>query len=440
QWRRGMRLTDLISSSRELEPGADSNYILIRRENPVNRSISVVSANLQMALDSSSSAENVLLQERDQIHVFSLAHGRQRVIEPIMEVLRLQARHGLPNSEVRIDGHVRSAGRYPLEPNMRISDLIRAGGNLKEGAYTLDAELTRFEIVNNEYRAKEIIDVDLVGVLNGDTSADLVLSAHDHLTLSWLPDWASDWSVTLEGEVKFPGVYQVRRGEKLGDVIDRAGGLTDHAFPEGAIFLRESLKEREREQIEVLIKRMETDLAALSLETLDTTGVEALSTGQALLDQLRETEPVGRLVIDVSIRGRGKSRTDLVSDLELKDGDRLLLPTKSQEVTVLGEAQYTTSHLFRPGLSRDDYIALSGGLTRKADKKQIYIVRASGAVIAENKSKWFGRRGDVEIRPGDTIVIPLDTDRIRPLTFWTGVTQILYQGAIAVAAVQTFGN
>jgi len=105
---------------------------------------------------------------------------------------------------------------------------------------------------------------------------------------------------------------------------------------------------------------------------------------------------------------------------------------------VIGETQQPTSHLYQPGLSRDDYIDLSGGLTRRADKKLIYVVRASGAVIASNRSKWLGRSGSVEIQPGDTVVVPLETDKIKPLTFWGSVTQILYQGAIAVAAIKTF--
>ncbi len=81
---------------------------------------------------------------------------------------------------------------------------------------------------------------------------------------------------------------------------------------------------------------------------------------------------------------------------------------------------------------------MSGGITRRADKKLIYVVRASGAVVTGKRSKWFGRRGNTEIRPGDTIVAPMDTDRVRPLTLWTSVTQILYQAAIAVAAVNSF--
>jgi len=284
------------------------------------------------------------------------------------------------------------------------------------------------------------LDVDLDAVLAGDMSADIVLNAHDHLSISQVPDWESDWSVSIEGEVVFPGQYQIRRGDTLTEVLSRAGGLTAHAFPEGAIFLREALKEREQEQIEVLARRMETDLATLSLETLETTGSEAMSTGQALLDQLRNIEPVGRLVIDIEQIMSRVDSAGALRDLELKSGDRLLIPTRSQEITVLGEVQYGTSHLYHPGLARSDYISLSGGMTRKADEKLIYVVRASGAVISSTRSRWFRRGQNTEMRPGDTIVVPLETDRMRPLTFWGNVTQILYQGAIAVAAVTTFSN
>ena len=180
----------------------------------------------------------------------------------------------------------------------------------------------------------------------------------------------------------------------------------------------------------MLARRMEADLAALSLQTADSTGANTMATGRVLLDQLRSAEPVGRLVIDLRQN----------ADVEMRDGDRLLVPTRPQVVTVMGEIQRNTSHLYQENISRDDYINLSGGLTRRADKKFIYVVRANGAVIAGKGSKWIGRGGKTEIRPGDTIVVPLDTDRMRPLTFWTSVTQILYQAAIAVAAVDSFGD
>lgn len=436
-WRPGMRLVDLIRTSDELKPGVDTGYVLIRREAARGRPIEVLSANLGAALRTPSGAENIGLESSDTVHVFSLALGRQRVVEPLLEELRLQSTIDAPVGKVQVSGNVRVPGEYPLEANMRVSDLIRAGGNLTETAYALEAELTRYS-AGGAGREIEIVSVDLDAIRRGIDSADLVLREHDYLIIKQMPDWDSTWTVTLEGEVRFPGAYRVRRGETLASVIERAGGFTDAAFVEGAVFLREALKALEQEQIEKLAGRLEADLANLSLQAAAAGGSETLSTGRVLLDQLRETEATGRLVID--LRRDGDSAAGSADAVEMRDGDKLLVPKQPQVVSVLGETQQNTSHLFRENLSRDAYIDLSGGLTRRADRKLIYVVRANGAVVAGNRSKWFGRRGNVQIRPGDTIVVPLDTDRMRPLTFWGNVTQILYQGAIAVAAVKTFDN
>lgn len=437
--RPGMRLTDLLPSAEYLLPGADTGYVLIRREDEQKR-VDVVSANLQDAWANPGSEENLYLQSRDSVHVFSLAFSRQRVIQPLLEELKLQSRVDEPYREVSVSGSVKAPGVYPMEPDMRVSDLIRAGGQLAEQAYTLRAELARYRVIDSEYRTAEVIDIDLDAVARGDRMADLLLKEHDNLRISAIPQWDALWSVSLDGEVRFPGEYRIRQGETLRQVLQRAGGLTDAAFPEGAIFLRESLREREQEQIDALARRIEADLTQLSLETLETTGAQALETGQSLLQQLQEIEAVGRLVIDLEQLAARASGADLVNDVELRDGDRLLVPKQAQEITVIGETQQNTSHLYQPGLTRDDYIDMSGGLTRRADKKLIYVVRASGAVVTGNRSRWFGRGGATEMRPGDTIVVPLETDRIRPLPFWTQVTQIIYQGAIAVAAIQSFSN
>jgi protein involved in polysaccharide export with SLBB domain len=438
EWRSGMRLTDLIGSTDELKPGVDTEYVLIRREPERGQPIKVLSANLRAALRTPSGAENIRLEASDAVYVFSLALGRQRIVDPLLEELRLQSTIDAPALEVQISGNVRAPGVYPLESQMRVSDLIRAGGNLSEKAYALEAELTRYSSTGGSSRDIEVVQVDLDGIRRGDDSADLALREHDYLIIKRIPDWDKEWTVTLDGEVQFPGEYRVRRGETLGDVLQRAGGLTGEAFPEGAVFLRETLKEQEQEQIEKLARRLEADIANLSLQASAAGESETLTTGRVLLDQLRSTEAVGRLVLDMTQDGSG--RYSAAANVELRDGDQLLVPTQPQVVTVLGETQQNTSHLYRGNLTRDEYIDLSGGLTRRADKKLIYVVRANGAVVAGNRSRWLGRGSKVDIRPGDTIVVPLDTDRMRPLTFWGNVTQILYQAAIAVAAVQTFDN
>jgi polysaccharide export outer membrane protein len=124
------------------------------------------------------------------------------------------------------------------------------------------------------------------------------------------------------------------------------------------------------------------------------------------------------------------------NDLMLRNGDQLRVQRMPQEVTVIGEVQNSTSHVYDPSLTRDDYLRMSGGTTKKAGDKQIYTVRANGSVDTAGGSQWFKSSGDV--RPGDTIVVPLDAERMRPLPLWTAVTTILFNVAVAVAAVNSF--
>jgi hypothetical protein len=120
----------------------------------------------------------------------------------------------------------------------------------------------------------------------------------------------------------------------------------------------------------------------------------------------------------------------------MQDGDQLMIPQVTQEVTVLGEVQYATSHLHSPKLTRTDYVERSGGLTANADEDRIYVVRASGEVVtSKGSSRWFRADTGQEVRPGDTIVVPMDIDRVPSLALWQSSTSILYNLAIAVAAV-----
>ena len=437
-WRQGLRLSDVVHSIDDLRPGADIHYLLIRREDPANRQVSVLSADLAAALSLPGSAADVSLMPRDRITVFDLASGRDRVIQPVLDELQLQGTSGRPSAVVHVDGRVRVPGQYPLEAGMKVSDLIRAGGGTVDSAYGRAAELTRYSVVNGESRQTELIRVDLSAAMAGDASGDLALEPFDTLSVREVPMWDELESVTLRGEVRFPGGYSIRRGETLKSVIARAGGLTKFAFPEGSVFTRESLRKREQEQVDMLADRMQRDLTILALQYSAASqgggGVGALSVGQALLGQLRTTKAVGRLVIDLPLLMRSSPNSS--ADVILRDGDQLIVPRFQQQVTVIGEVQNATSHLYDPHLSRDDYISMSGGMTRRADGGRIYVVRANGSVFAQEGSRWFQSRS-VAIKPGDTIVVPLNAEKMPPLPFWQAVTQILYNVAIAVAAVHS---
>jgi protein involved in polysaccharide export with SLBB domain len=403
--------------------------VLIRRENRPNVDVDALSADLEAIWQRQPGANNIALQARDRIYVFNLDVGRQHIVQPMLSELRSQAVTSAPMPIVSIGGQVRASGEYPLEPGMRVADLLRAGGGLTSSAYGIDAELTRYEVVNGSNRETALIEIDLAALLAGDSAANLVLAPYDFLNIKEIPSWRDQQSIEIRGEVQFPGVFPIRQGESLRSVLERAGGLTEHAFPQGSVFTREELRERQAEQLEVLAQRVETDLAAVALA--DPSASDAISTGQTLVNQLREAEPVGRLVIDLVQVIAGRAGRDLV----LRDGDQLFIPPVTQEVMVLGEVQYATSHVYADAMSRDDYIALSGGTTVRADKKRTYVVRADGSVIANQSTRWFRRSSGGEIEPGDTIVVPLDTDRVRPLVAWQGITQILYNIAVAFSVI-----
>jgi polysaccharide biosynthesis/export protein len=442
QHRAGLRLSDVLTGMDDLKPNADAGYVLIRREVPGTRRVQALSADLHEAWAAPHGPADPLLAPRDRIYVFDLQTGRERILAPFLEELRLQAQSEEPTQIVRVGGSVRAPGDYPLEQGMTISDLVRAGGSLGEAAFGGDAELARYEVRDGVRRQTDVVKVDLGRAIAGDPAADLVLRSQDFLVIKQISEWSEQETVRLEGEVRFPGEYPIERGESMRSVIARAGGLTTLAFPQGSVFTREDLQERERRQLELLATRLRQDLGTLALQAAQssTAGAqqasETLTIGQSLLTELQSAQPTGRLVIDLD---RVLSATDdPTADVILKGGDTLRIPRTSQEVTVIGEVQNSTSHLFQPGLDRDAYIRISGGLTQKADDDRIYVVRANGSVEAGSGSAWFRNDAAGAIRPGDTIVVPLDAERMRPLALWTAVSTIIYNIAIAVAAVNSF--
>jgi protein involved in polysaccharide export with SLBB domain len=225
---------------------------------------------------------------------------------------------------------------------MRVSDLLRAGGGLSDAAYAIEAELTRYAVINEEYRETELVAVDLAALRGGDSGADLVLAPYDYLNIKEVSRWLGQQTVTLRGEVVFPGTYPIRQGETLSSVLERAGGLTEFAFAQGSVFTRAEVRERESEQLRTLANRVEADLASLALSDPDSS--DAISIGQTLLSQLRNAQPTGRVTIRLDEIIAGRAATDVI----LQDGDELAVPEFRQEVAELGEVQYPTSHIYEP--------------------------------------------------------------------------------------------
>lgn len=435
-WRAGMRLTDLLGSMQAFKPNADHRYLLIRRESAQDRRIEIFSADATRAFQEKGTDADPLLDVRDRVIVFGRQPDRGPALAQVLQELKLQARDRSPQPTVNINGRVRAAGQYPLEADMTVADLIRAGGGLEDAAYATKAELTRYEVVDGESRQTEVMELDLAGALAQARGADVALRPYDVLLIKEVPDWREQETVTLRGEVRFPGTYSIRQRETLRSVIARAGGLTNAAFSKGSVFTRRELVEQEIKQVETLTNRLQADLAFISVRNSaddDNSETRAtLAAGQSLITQLKATTPIGRLVIDLDqVLAREKSD----DNIELRNGDQLLVPRLRPYVTVIGEVQNATSHVWKANLTRDDYLRLSGGTTRRADDKRIYVVRANGSVVANvDDARWFRSNG-IELEQGDTVVVPIDTEPARALTTWTAATTIAYNMAVAIAAI-----
>lgn len=436
EWTENMRISDLIQTYDSLLPTTDLQYALAVSRNLQNGRISIRSFSLEKVLADGASPHNLNLRKHDRILVFQVAVGDENdgraLLDDVIDTLENQATSEQPERIVRIRGHVRYPGRYPLEENMKFKDLVRAAGGYSQDAYTLEAELIRYE--DNQKRSRETQLNPLILESNSSSAAmNLSMRPFDEIFVKRIPDWSDRETITLSGELMFPGVYVIEQGETLSRVIRRAGGLTDLANMEAARFFRETLRQSEALQIARLKDRLQEGISTPILQG-DSMAMESVETARTLIEQLESTEARGRLVINLS---ELIENTTEGNDVVIYGGDLLEIPRKPQSVTIIGSVNYPTSHLYDPSLDRDDYINRSGGLLRRADKRKIYIVRANGRVESQARSRFFPNKSQL-IFAGDTIVVPLDVDSMKPLPFWGEVSQTIYQLALGAAAVKSF--
>jgi len=430
-WREGLRISDVVKSVENLKPNADLDFALIHRELPPVGKIKPLFVDLRTALTDTNSSANIRFQPRDELIIFSNGKDRAAKLADLVELLKLQSRSGDMAQIATISGTVRSSGVYPLTQGMTLTQLIAAAGGLNEEAYTQVVELSRYDFSSGEKAGSDHLSITLSEAIN-DPTKDPKIQPYDTVSVRTIPEFRETLSVNLKGEVRFPGFYRFKRGETLSQVIKRAGGLTDLAHVEASVFTREELRVQEAKQLQELRKRLRADLAATSLEIVNEGQRSNLDNSVQILDTLESSNALGRLVINLNGVLDGS-----IDDVVLKDGDLLVIPEYRQEISVFGEIQHPSAHLFNRKLNIDDYIELSGGVNIHADSKRIYIVKADGSVSLPGGSGWFIRK-NTHINPGDTIIVPLDVDRRRSLTVWAEASAVIYQLALGAAALNSF--
>jgi polysaccharide export outer membrane protein len=432
-WVPGMRISDLISDvRRDLARDVDLGLGMIIRQKNALLDVDVIAFDLASVIASPKTDADPVLKEFDEILVFSsvtsdsVDASRQALLGPVIEKLSSQARQGEPLQTVSVSGAVRAPGTYPLMVGATVETLIRAAGGLNDSAFLEAVELRRLT-----ERSDGQVTADYRELKIGHDRLDMqtVLLSRDHLTVRDIPDWSPTDSISVEGEVKFPGEYRIRRGETLSDVIDRAGGFTRNASPESAVFTREALAALEAERAAQFARDIQTTFASrLLTEETTTQGIAEIS---QIVSLLQTVEGAGRLLIDLPAAMAG----DLGADLDVEDGDRIVIPVLANTISVVGEVKRQGTHSFQAELALDDYIDLSAGLTRRADDGGIYIVKANGSVVTVERNLWRFTGDSSSLDPGDTIVVPIDTQYKESLASWGEITQIVYQSMVSIAAV-----
>src|SRR3990172_1706410 len=349
---------------------------------------------------------------------------------------------------VRVSGAVQREGEYGFNPGMTVKDLMLLTGGPKYYTNKKEAELTRVTVTDQGPKTEKVI-LNLEKALEGESGDNLPLRENDYLFVRTVPEWKLYQTVTISGEVKYPGTYTIPKGEKLSSLITRAGGFTDRAYLKGAVFTRERVREIQQKQLDESADRLEREMAArgtlavAAASSPEEAQIKSSETQQmkGFLAKVRQAKAKGRLVVPISDIGKGKGATEYI---ELEEGDSLFIPANPQSVQVSGSVFNQTAFVYDGNKGISDYIKLAGGYTENADKKRIYLLKVDGTAVrpeegfssifwSKTSSQW--ESGGKQLDPGDTIVVPEQLERIAWMREIKDITQILYQIAVTAGVL-----
>ena len=349
-----------------------------------------LSPNLQMQNDSLSNTmrfprENQMTSEELMVAAYEIKkkadydlvnRGKRRLLlEKVIAKLNQQATSSESLKTVSISGAVKVPGLYPLTKNASYMDLIELAGGFKDDAYIEDAEIRKTLVNASGAMIIETSNIDLREL------SESALKSRDHIHIRSVKDWNATDTVILTGEVFYPGSYLISPNETLSSVINRAGGFTDESFIRGAVFTRESIKQKEREQLQVLGDNIRRDHAARSMTKESEDFSVSTSEVEAGISALLSSAVYGRLIIDLPGIIRGNQSADIV----LQDGDILSIPKFTSAITVVGEVRRSGSFVLQDNYNIDDYLQLAAGKTARGDEDEIYIIKADGSVKKNQK-------------------------------------------------------
>lgn len=426
-------LLTLVGGSDYLNIDVDPRVALIVRKAESLVDIKVIPFNLGAALENPQSESDPLLEPLDQLMIFDLVTGdgsnRSTLLASIIKRLRNEATADKEAPVITIQGKVRLPGDYPILASGDLHYLIDLAGGFAAGAYVDEAEISRKFIGPKKDERTELLAVDLA---DAAAMQSFELKPRDVLRVNTIPGWRASQSVTLSGEVVFPGTYSLEAGETLLSVLNRAGGITERAYPKGAIYTNQVAKAQQMRRAEQILNNIEKESASRAA-TGEKVSAAGLTNQQAALLNYID----GRVVINLSQILKG----DKKANFELQGGDTLEIPAENKTVAVVGEVQNPGTFFIDEGRSRSDFISLAGQETRFADINRTYVIKADGSVRHRGGAIWssaFSRGRNIEA--GDTIVVPTNPDYAPPIERVSAITSVVFQSMASIAAFFSISN
>lgn len=356
-------LKQLIDKAEGIRGDAFRNRAVLYRENP-DLTINVESIDIDGLV--SGATPDIELRKNDILYIPSIFDMQEEYT-------------------IAVKGAVGYPGTFRYVGNMTLEDLIVQAGGLKESASTVKIDVSR-RIKNpkstdvGNLRAETYTFTLKDGLVVGGEKG-FTLQPFDEVFVRTSPGYQTQRNVTIEGEVLFDGEYTIaRKGQRISDLVNKAGGLTAEAYPEGARLLRRMTPEE--------LMRFQTTLKMAAKGGKDSIDMKQLETGDSYF--------VG-IELKKALENPG---TDY--DVVLCEGDRLTVPEYNGTVKINGAVMYPNTVVYKPKGKLKDYIAQAGGFAQRAKKGRAFVVYMNGTVDVGKNAK---------ILPGCEIIIPTKQPR-----------------------------
>lgn len=331
----------------------------------------------------------------------------------------------LKERSVFVRGGVRQSGAYPVTEGATLKNILSVAGGL-----TLEGNKENIELASRT-QGRRVIDI------TAENPADIIIEAGDTIRVNQKFHKISTKTVLLSGEVHHPGQYDLMPGDTLLDLIDRAGGLTEQAYPDGAIFSRANERKREEMRYKAQAQDLELKLAA-SLQQLNDDkkpDMTQISATQNLIAQLKQADAIGRITVEAD---PATLSANPEQNILLEKGDRIFIPKRPLTVRVAGEVLSPAALQFRTQKLPSEYINEAGGTTHYADKARSFVIYPDGSAQPLNMSGWS--HSSTMIPPGSTIIVPRDPKPFDFLDSATRVSQVIANLAISGLYIEAIGD